>query len=139
LAGTWRKKCLRVPSGSGVALTTSTAAQGVRGEPVAAPQDSGLVLGHTGGAAERDVTFRRHDLDHAAADLDVDLLVDRSERDPVPMFYDPAGHLHPAPGPDRPAVGITQCRTAGVMQPVARVTAHEVRSLREPAGVLVRL
>ena len=88
LAGTWRKKCLRVPSGSGVALIDLHGRPGVRGEPVAAPQDSGLVLGHTGGAAERHVTFRRHDLDHAAADLDVDLLVDHSQRDPGRSMID---------------------------------------------------
>jgi len=52
-AGTCRKKCLRVPSGSGVALMTSTAAQASNGSHCLTPKDSRLVLGGTIGATER--------------------------------------------------------------------------------------
>jgi hypothetical protein len=118
---------------------TSTAAQASDASQALRQRIPRLVLGDPNRAAERHIALRRHDLDHAAANLNVYLAVDRGQCNPVWLLNDPGRDLDAFPGPDRPAIRAPERRAAGVMQPAARVTLQQVGPFDEPASMLMRL
>ena len=108
-------------------------------QKILAPENPGLVLGDADRAAQGHVTLRRHDLDHASADLDISLVVDLSQRDTFRMLDQFARDLDAAPGPYRPAVPESQRRAVHAVQAVADIAAQDLGPLRKPAGLRMRL
>ncbi len=95
-----------------------------------------LILGGAGGAAERHVTLRRHDLDHAAAHLDVRRGVDRFQRNLLRPLDDPSGISTPSrptptsrpetamPAHSHRAAGRSRHRTRGRAAPASQQGAR---------------